>query len=163
MSATLVRWATRWDRTGLLAMVQALARQHDVEVSEEALGAAFEHALANPARVRFAVAQRDDRLVGTAALHEAYSTWRAAPYGAIEDFYVVPEERGQGVGTELLALLVDEARRRGYCRLQLQVQEDNDRAWQFYEARGFHFTGYLVYELDLAEKAEAAGPEAGRS
>lgn len=162
MSTTLVRWATRWDRTGLVAMVRALAQQHDWETSEETIGAAFEYALGNPARVRFAVAQRDDQLVGTASLHAAYSTWRAAPYGTIEDFYVVPDMRGQGVGTELLGLLVEEAQRRGYCRLQLQVQEDNDRAWQFYEARGFHFTGYLVYEQDLADSDGAAGAEANR-
>ncbi|NPV48873.1 MAG: GNAT family N-acetyltransferase [Armatimonadetes bacterium] len=163
MSTTLVRWATRWDRTALIAMVQALAQQHGVEASEDTIGAAFEFALGNPGRVRFAVAQRDDQLVGTASLHEAYSTWRAALYGTIEDFYVVPEMRGQGVGTELLTLLVEEARRRGYCRLQLQVQEDNDRAWQFYEARGFRFTGYLVYEQDLADNDGAAGSVTGRS
>ncbi len=94
MSTTLVRWATRWDRTALIAMVQALAQQHGVEASEDTIGAAFEFALGNPGRVRFAVAQRDDQLVGTASLHEAYSTWRAALYGTIEDFYVVPEMRG---------------------------------------------------------------------
>jgi ribosomal protein S18 acetylase RimI-like enzyme len=154
MSSLLVRWATRWDRKALAEMVGALALQHDVEAGEETIAAAFEYALGHPDQVRFAVAQQGDRLVATASLHLAYSTWRAAPFGTIEDFYVVPEARAQGVGTELLALLVGEARRRGYCRAQLQVQEDNDRAWRFYEARGFRFTGYLVYELGLEEGEE---------
>jgi ribosomal protein S18 acetylase RimI-like enzyme len=40
--------------------------------------------------------------------------------------------------------------------VELQVQEDNDAAWKFYESRGLHFTGYLVYAKDLQED-EAAG------
>ena len=151
----LVRWATRWDRKALVGMLEALAVQHGVEVSEEKLSAAFDHALANPAQVRFAVAQRDDEVVGIVSLQEAYSTWQAAAYGTIEDFYVKAGEREKGVGTELLALLMEEARRRGYCRVELQVQEDNDAAWKFYEARGFRFKGNLVYAHDL----ELAGEE----
>lgn len=153
--ALLVRWATRWDRKALVEMVGALAAQHGVEVSEEKLSAAFDYALGHPSEVRFAVAQRDEEVIGTVSLQNAYSTWQAAPFGTIEDFYVKPEERGKGVGTELVALLLNEARKRGYCRVELQVQEENDAAWKFYEARGFRFTGNLVYAHDLG------GPEEG--
>ena len=152
MSSILVRWATRWDRKALVEMIAALARQHGEETQEERLSAAFDYSLGNPERLRYAVAQRDNRVIGTAALHEAYSSWQGAHFGTVEDFYVLPEERSTGVGTEILALLVDEAKRRGYCRLELVVQEDNDRAWQFYEARGFHFTGYLVYAMEFEEE-----------
>jgi GNAT superfamily N-acetyltransferase len=135
-------------------LVAALAAQHGVEPEEKRLSAALDYALAHPDRVRVAVAQREDRIVGTASLQDAYSTWQAAPYGTIEDLYVRPEERSQGVGTEILALLVDEARRRGYCRVELQVEEDNDAAWKFYESRGLHFTGCLVYAKELGEEEE---------
>lgn len=148
----LVRWATRWDRKAVVAMVGELARQHGVEPEEKRLTTAFEYALAHPNQVRYAVAQQDDQTVGTVVLCEAYSTWQAALYGTIEDFYVVPEARGQGVGTELLQLIVGEARKRGYCRVELQVQEDNDAAWKFYEARGLRFTGHLVYAQDLNDE-----------
>lgn len=151
MGELLVRWATRWDRKSLVAMVQALAAEHGREVSEETLGSALEYALSHPSEVRYAVAQRDEQLVGTACLQAAYSTWAAAPYGSIEDVYVLPAARGSGVGTALLELLVAEARKRGYCRVELHVQEDNDEAWHFYEARGFRFTGQLVYEMSLGE------------
>ena len=152
----LVRWATRWDRKALVEMIGALALQHGVETDEKRLSAAFDYALAHPDRVRFAVAQRDTQVVGAAALFEAYSTWQASMYGTIEDFYVLPAERGQGVGTELLALLVQEARKRNYCRIELQVQEENDAAWKFYESRGLHFTGHLVYAQDLTDEAQEA-------
>jgi ribosomal protein S18 acetylase RimI-like enzyme len=134
-------------------MMQALALQHGLQADLETLASAFEHSLAKPSVVRFAVGQRGGQVVGMASLHEGYSTWRAAPYGRVEDFYVLPEERGSGVGSAILAMLVEEAHRRGYCRLELQVQEENDAAWKFYESRGFRFTGYLVYAREMEEEA----------
>ena len=147
----LVRWATRWDRKALIEMVQALADDHGASTDETRLSAALDYALAHPDRVRFAVAQLGDELIGTASLHEHYSTWQASPLGSVEDFFVRPEHRNNGVGTELLGLLVEESRRRGYCRVELQVQEENDAAWKFYEARGLRFTGYIVYAQELTE------------
>lgn len=153
----LVRWATRWDRTPLTEMIGELARQHGVLASGDTISDAFDYALNHADRIRIAVAQGDDKQVlGTASLHEAYSTWNASAYGTIEDFYVLPEHRSTGVGTALLNLLVEEARRRPYCRVELQVQEDNDSAWKFYESRGLAFTGYIVYARDLKDEAGAA-------
>lgn len=148
----LVRWATRWDRKVLTEMICELARQHGHLTSTEIVSSAFDYALNHPERIRIAVAQNADKeLLGTASLHEAYSTWDASLYGTIEDVYTLPEHRGNGVATALLNLLNEEGKRRGYCRLELQVQEDNDKAWKFYEGRGMHFSGYIVYEKDLRE------------
>jgi ribosomal protein S18 acetylase RimI-like enzyme len=155
--ALLVRWATRWDRKPLTEMIGELARQHGVLAGPDTISDAFDYALSHPDRIRIAVAQLDQEVVGTASLHDAYSTWEAAPYGTIEDLFTRPEHRGAGIATELLALLLNEARRRGYCRVELQVQEDNDRAWKFYENRGMHFTGYLVYTQSLREDGSATG------
>ena len=152
----LVRWATRWDRKALVELVGELAAQHGVETDEKRLSAVLDYALGHPDRLRFAVAQQGDEIVGTAMLQEAYSTWQAEPFGIIEDFIVREGHRSQGVGTELLALLVSEAKKRGYCRVELQVQEENDAAWKFYESRGLHFTGHLVYARDLTEAEEEA-------
>ena len=77
------------------------------ETDEKRLGTAFEFALAHPDRVRFAVAQIDSEVIGTVALCDAYSTWQASPYGTIEDFYVMPDARGKGVGTVLPVHQID--------------------------------------------------------
>ena len=154
----LVRWATRWDRKPLTEMIAELARQHGHLASTDTISAAFDYALSHPDRMKIAVAQAGEAVIGTASLHEAYSTWDACVYGTIEDVYTLPEHRGAGVATGLLALLTDEAKRRGYCRVELQVQEDNDRAWKFYEGRGLNFTGYIVY-AKLLREATADAPE----
>jgi ribosomal protein S18 acetylase RimI-like enzyme len=139
-------------------MIGELARQHGVLAGADTISAAFDYALNHPDRIRIAVAvDADKQVLGTASLHEHYSTWNASHLGSIEDFFVLPEHRSTGIGTEIMKLLTEEAKRRGYCRVELQVQEDNDRAWKFYERRGLNFTGYLVYAQDLVEeKSESA-------
>ena len=148
----LVRWATRWDREVLLKLLAELAAMHGVEVEREALDEAFEFALKNPDRVRFCVAERDRVILGLASLHDGYSTWRAKAFGEVQDVFVTEEARRTGVATGLLEFLVAEARRRGYCRLNLDVKAGNEGARAFYEAFGLTGTGCVVYEMGLEEE-----------
>jgi ribosomal protein S18 acetylase RimI-like enzyme len=55
----------------------------------------------------------------------------------MDGIFVAPEARGRGVGTELLAAVAAEARRRGYAEVRLDVVEGNDRARALYEREGF--------------------------
>jgi len=50
---------------------------------------------------------------------------------------VAPEARGSGVGTALLDAIVDEARRRGYAQVRLDVVDTNPRAKALYRHVGF--------------------------
>ena len=59
----------------------------------------------------------------------------------MDGIFVAPEARGRGVGTELLAAVAVEARRRGYAEVRLDVVEGNDRARALYEREGFHAVG----------------------
>lgn len=152
MSSLMVRWATRWDRSAVIALSAALAAQQGRVEDEDNLVAGYDYALATPTRVRFAVAQEGDEVVGVASLHEAFSTTAGQMYGRIEDLFVRPDKRLSGVGTALVELLASEAKRRGYYRLQITVPEDDDPAWKFCEARGYHFTGQLVYALELVDQ-----------
>ncbi len=149
----LVRWVTRWDKPAVLPLLAALAAQHGVTTQEDVLREAFEHALRNPDAVRFCIAERDRQVIAVASLHGAYSTWSARAYGLVEDVFVLEEARRSGVARALFDFLVEQARRRGYCRLDLAVQSDNAPALGFYQSYGFADTGYLVYRLDLAEEA----------
>lgn len=145
----LVRWATRWDREALTRMVVTLAEQHHAETDVETVASAFERALANPDFVRFCVAERGKELVGVASLHTGFSTWRASAMGSVQDVYVVPEARRSGVATAMFAFMMEHARRRGWCRLQLDVQHDNVGARAFYESVGMQDSGYHVYAISL--------------
>ena len=152
----LCRWATRWDREDLITHIAELMRLHEAQPERESLRDALEFALKFPERVRFAVVQRDDKLIGVASLHDGYSTWRGQPYGELQDVYIVAEERGTGAAAQLFEFIANEGMRRGYCRLELHVREDNDRARAFYEKMGMKWSSELVYSLDLPQAGEEA-------
>jgi len=54
---------------------------------------------------------------------------------------VNPARWGRGTGTALLTALVDEAGKRGYEEVLLEVREDNPRARQLYLRHGFTEVG----------------------
>ena len=55
----------------------------------------------------------------------------------IDGICVQPEVRGHGIGSQLVAALCDEARRRGYREIRLEVVDTNARARRLYERLGF--------------------------
>ncbi len=79
----------------------------------------------------------DGRLVGAAVCVWSYSTFAGRPSVNLHDFLVLPEARGAGVGSALLAELERRARRRGCAKLTLEVHDTNEGAKRLYERFGF--------------------------
>lgn len=82
------------------------------------------------------IAEIDRRPVGFALFFWNYSTWRGRPGLYLEDLFVPPAERGQGVGKALLARLARRAVERGCARMEWSVLDWNTPAIGFYEALG---------------------------
>lgn len=80
---------------------------------------------------------------GLANCFEGFSTFACKPLVNIHDFAVSPTYRGQGVAQCLMALVEDEARQRGACKLTLEVLQGNHRAQALYARCGF-----ANYQLD---------------
>mgnify|MGYP001335276847 CR=1 FL=1 len=66
-----------------------------------------------------------------------FSTFRLKPVLNIHDFCVAERFQGRGVGKRLMAGVEEEARRRGCCKITLEVREDNLRAQALYLKCGF--------------------------
>jgi ribosomal protein S18 acetylase RimI-like enzyme len=75
--------------------------------------------------------------IGIAVCFYGVSTFRARPLLNIHDLAVLPEYRGRGVGRALLAAVEEHARRKGCCKLTLEVQDQNTRARALYQQVGF--------------------------
>lgn len=68
-----------------------------------------------------------------------------APYSRLEEhdsYYIcgmalLPDHRGRGIGTRLLALAEEQARDKGFRKISLIVFEQNSVAKQLYEGRGY--------------------------
>jgi GNAT superfamily N-acetyltransferase len=101
----------------------------------------------------FLVAEEAGRIIGMAAASDAREDDGAGPVIAggchVSHVFVVPDRWGRGVGGAIVDAVLDEARRRGYRRIQLWTYEGNERAQRLYRGRGFAPTGRtMVYEHD---------------
>ena len=146
----IVRRATRDDIPTLVGLIRDLAtyeREPDaVEVDDRLLADAL---FADPPVVFANVADADGAVVGMTVYFRNFSTWTGRLGIYLEDFYVRPEARGQGVGTALLAALADEARTHGYSRIDWSVLDWNESALAFYRSVGARpMSGWTGYRLD---------------
>ncbi len=82
------------------------------------------------------VASLDGADVGFALFFHNYSTFLAKPGIYLEDLYVRPAARGQGVGKAALQYLAKLAVERGCGRLEWSVLDWNAPAIGFYESLG---------------------------
>ncbi len=78
-----------------------------------------------------------------------YSTWLGRWGLYLEDLYVQPDARGQGLGKALLVELARIARQRGCGRMEWAVLDWNTPAIEFYKSLGARPMGeWTVYRLD---------------
>ena len=55
--------------------------------------------------------------------------------------FVVPERWGEGIGGQLLDFVLEDSKERGYTRIHLWTQDDNERSRALYRSRAFARTG----------------------
>lgn len=91
------------------------------------------------------IAYADGRGVGLVNCFESLSTFRCKPLINIHDIVVDPEFRGLDIGHKMLIMVEEEAKKRGCCKLTLEVLERNDSAKSLYKKYGFK-----AFELDPA-------------
>lgn len=71
-----------------------------------------------------------------------FLTLRPTPYydgsfAQLEELYVVPARRDQGIGTSLIEMAIDTVRGRGAAEMHINVDEIDEDARRFYERHGF--------------------------
>ena len=82
------------------------------------------------------LARATGEAVGFALFFHNFSTFLAQPGIYLEDLFVVPEQRGRGIGRALLERLAQIAIERGCGRLEWAVLDWNREAIGFYERLG---------------------------
>lgn len=82
------------------------------------------------------LAEDGSDVVGFALFFHNFSTFLAQPGIYLEDLFVVPEQRGRGIGRALLERLAQIAIERGCGRLEWAVLDWNRDAIGFYERLG---------------------------
>lgn len=86
------------------------------------------------------VVDRDDQVVAWAALSPVSS--RPVYRGVAEhSIYVAPEARGEGIGAELLAALVEASEEAGFWTLQTAIFPENQASITLHTRLGFRIIG----------------------
>ena len=79
----------------------------------------------------------NDQIVGFNVCFENFSTFMVKSYLYIHDFFVLKQFRGRGIAKCMMQELLSISKMRGYCKVTLEVREDNDIAMGLYESFGF--------------------------
>jgi GNAT superfamily N-acetyltransferase len=87
-------------------------------------------------KFRTLMAEWDGRPAGFALFFLNYSTWLGRPGLYLEDLFVRPEFRGNGIGKAMLAELARIALKENCYGMKWQVLDWNTPAIEFYEALG---------------------------
>lgn len=82
-------------------------------------------------------AMHQNEFIGMATCFVNFSTFKVKPYINVHDLVVVKPYRSKGVGRQLLEKIIDIARERNYCRVTLEVRDDNKNAQGLYRSLGF--------------------------
>lgn len=132
-----LRFATPDDVPVILACIRGLAEYerlaHEVVATEDLLRETLFNA--RPA-AEVILAFQGEEAAGFALFFHNYSTFLARPGIYLEDLFVFPRFRGQGLGRILLARLARIAVDRGCGRLEWSVLDWNVDAIRFYQSVG---------------------------
>ena len=79
--------------------------------------------------------------------HGGWSGW-------LEEFYVLPGWRGQGIGSLLLAAVIAAATQRGWPALDLEVDSNHRRVLSLYTRNGFQPLSRTRFVRSLRETLE---------
>ena len=79
--------------------------------------------------------------LGLAVLRFRPALWKDALDAYLEELYVVPERRGQGLGRALMEAAIELARSRGAGDMHLGTSQDDVAARGLYESLGFSNRG----------------------
>lgn len=165
MHPNTIRPATMADLDPIFQLLQLKAAFDGYPNSVQATPAQLRQDLfGNPSLVSVLLAEVDGQAVGFASYHSIYSTFLAKPGIWLDDLYLKPDFRGQGLGRALMQRLKQIAQAQGCARLDWTVAATNLEGIKFYEAMGADiFSDLRLCRLDLAAKtAEIPGRVASR-
>ena len=136
-SDLILRFAEPADCDVLFKLIKELAEYEKLShaVTGDAV-ALKEHLFGSPKYVEAILAEYTGQAVGFALFFHNYSTFLTKPGIYLEDLFVLPEYRQQGIGRELITKVAEIAVERGCGRLEWSVLDWNEPAIAFYRRMG---------------------------
>jgi ribosomal protein S18 acetylase RimI-like enzyme len=132
------RVATIADLAILLELVREFHEIEQLAFDETIDCEVLSHFLTNELLGQAWLIQQDDRVVGYIVLTLGFSLEYRGRDAFIDEFYLQPQYRGQGIGTQALTFAEDVCRSLGVRALHLEVDVDNLDAQRLYQRAVYH-------------------------
>jgi GNAT superfamily N-acetyltransferase len=119
-------------------LLAAQLDEHGIGVPREVLEEAVRGIVTRPERGAVLLARRGHEAVGVAVIPYTWTVEHGGPCAWLDELYVVPDMRAQGIGTRLLVAAMEIAREDGCLAMDLEVDVDHMRVEALYLRHGFH-------------------------
>ncbi len=135
-----IRPATVKDATLLRTLIRELADyEHGLEHVSITEADIARDGFGPQQKFRAVIAEWNGDSAGYALFFEVYSTWRGRAALFLEDLFVRPQFRGNGIGKGLLAHVAGVARKENCYGVKWEVLDWNQLAIDFYKSIGAEF------------------------
>jgi GNAT superfamily N-acetyltransferase len=133
MSQIDIRRVTADDHDAWLPLWQAYLRFYNTELPDSVTQSTWQRFLDLSEPTHAALAWDGEKAVGMVHFIYHRSNWSIENSCYLQDLLVVPEQRGTGVGRQLIEFVYDTARADGCAKVHWLTHETNATAIQLYE------------------------------
>jgi GNAT superfamily N-acetyltransferase len=125
------------DREPILRLLRTQLEEHDVVLTEQGLLRATQGLIEDHALGRILIARLGGELVGVAVVSFLWTLEHGGPAAWLDEVYVGPSWRGEGIGRKLVEAAMQVARDSGCIALDLEVDAGHEAAERLYQRMGF--------------------------
>jgi GNAT superfamily N-acetyltransferase len=143
-AAIAVRDLAAADRAGWEPLWRGYLEFYNATVADDVTDLTFRRLLDSAEDMFCLVAEQDGALVGVVQCVLHRSTWTTAPYCYLQDLFVSPDARDQGVGRKLIEAVYARADALGAARVYWLTHETNATARVLYDAMAVR-SGFIQY------------------
>lgn len=149
MADITVRLATEDDVAQILPLIRELVSSYKETIPNEQDMTKIVLQQISSDNHEYVLAETGGHVFGCLLVCYYLSTWAAAPYAMLQDFYIEDAQRNQGVGSTMFAYARDRARIKGCARIDMLIQESRDEAIKFFQRWGFKPTDRMHMRMKL--------------